>query len=1134
MKDTNVNTQLFVQLPLGRSAYQTNEMIDLTVIRAARTALPDSILHVEITSDDGSRLSFRFDVAPVAIRGKQARGSIHLRLNGWLLRPGSYRLHVKVDGEEAETSFTLYSHFRQSSFRLLHWGSRAEGDAHIGEGAEGMGFNLIYGEDFRPHSNPARNAECCIIGGVDFMQVCTMSGSHQMDLRQECDWSDPYVVRGGAARVVQQAFANRTQPNCLGVHFYDEPGLTWQNGSPHGVTPQLKAFYHAFGTKAPDAAAVSIDNHEWVSCWRQWGRWRESFMEGAWKDARAGVEKVKATLVSANQSQYCWNAYTDGCYFNFARNLPVISGHGGYSDGPATYIYPVYHHEFGRMRDLNKPVWYLPTWYNMSSDNFRLEQNMSFMTGLQGMATPPWFEVGAPQGKAESQGVVECNKMMAKLGTIFTTMPVTRGEVALLYSLDQCLDAQIKSGLTDNYEGGGHTRAALLQLYVAGKMLHTSLMPVVEEDILDGTLAAHHKALIIARVHYLSPQVISALQGYIESGGTVIVSDECEVEIPGAVRLGAPSTNIQYDLLNSLWKEGKHDESLMARNPGDFMKEAEPVANALRAHFTRLGILPDLEVSSPSVFANRHSSGDFEYFFVLNATYDPVQQHHLACKATSADISVPADGRPIYDAMHGGEVSAFQPDAGNRSTAKFTFGPGQLRAFARTARPIGGVQAAVSLFRDYTLEEAPIQLRLTAMVVDYTGAMLIGSAPLRIRLVDALGTPRYDFFRATKDGVLQLALPLAANDPLGEWRVEVTELLANTTGVAAFTYAAPGQCGALLGAIPRAVYFGDDREHIFQFVRAHQAIAIVIGDHASHAAAATQLAASLHPWGVRARIINAADVQHARSLSAEEAETWVGIERGAATPGDGNSPLKVGFALDGPAILLGTPDNNPIIGKLAEWGFLPYTAANDFPGNGRGYLAWQYHGIGIGLESITCIAADEEGMMEAIGTLYEAAAGLEPLLPSLPARQAVVVAANVDTRLPELTIAWQRLLPDRPTAMRVDGGLIRVATNDGTLSIIDAEGVVQTQLLSPLEVDPYGCEVPVHMQRSLLRGRAVKQVIKRADGAVILYWGGTVQGINNDGIPGFHHQLPFDAVVIDYQENTLLAALSDGTLLALR
>ena len=1126
------DTCLTLQLPLGRTAYQTNEFIDLLVIRSSNAALPADELLLELSAEDGSQLSFSWLLPAISVSSSIARASEHLRLNGWLLRPGKYQLHVRVTGAEERCEISLHSHLRQSSFRLIHWGSRAEGEQHIGEGADGLGFNLIYGEDFRPQHNPAHNAECCIIGGSDFMQVCTMSGSHQMDLRPECDWSDPRVTRGGTARVVQQAFANRTMPNCLGVHFYDEPGLTWQDGSPHGVAAQLQAFHSTFGKAAPDYKTVSKSNPESLASWRHWARWRESFMEGAWKEAVAGVLKVKSTLISANQSQYCWNAYTDGCYFNFSRSLPVISGHGGYSDGPASYIYPVYHHEFGRMRELQKAVWYLPTWYNMSSDNFRLEQNMSFMTGLQGMATPPWFNIAEPQDKAEAQGVVECNKMMARLGTIFTTMQHTRGAVALLYSLDQCIDAQIDSGMTDNYEGGGHTRAALLQLYVAGKMLHTNLQPVVEEDILDGTLATHHRALIIGRVNYLAPTVIAALQGYIATGGTVIISDECRLDISGAIKLGVPTTNRQYDLLNELWHAGKQEESLLARNSGDFIREAQPVAEALRAHFTRLGIDADLQVDSSEVFVHRHVSGDFEYLFTLNATYDASKQDRLACKATTTRITLPNDGRPVYNALQGGEVGSFSPLADGQLSASFTFGPGQLRAWARTSHPIAAVLlGSPTIVRDYTLAEEPLQLRITAMLCDNNGQLLNGSAPLKICLRDPLGEVRYQLYRATREGVLQLTLPLAANDAAGEWTVEVTELLALHQAQVNFNYQPAAQCGALVGAQPRAVYFAEDRQHIFDFIRTYQAISIVIGENTPRHIA-EQLATSLQPLGVTCTIVDAEAVNKPRCLREDEATSWVGIERHAATPGCENSPLKVGFALDGPAILLGTTADNPLIASISEWGFLPYQATADFPGAGRGYLSWQYQAIGLGQESICCIAGDEVGMLEAIGTLYEAAAGLEPLLPLIPPQQALINAADKHCQPAQLTIRWQIVLPDRPTALQISGDNILIKTNDGTVSTINNHGQLLRQSREKLLASEFSRQVPAEIQLLLLRGRTVKQVIQDEAKTVVLYWGGTIQIFDALASLKYQQQLPFDAVFIALHNNNLLLAMSDGTLLA--
>ena len=329
---------LKILLPLGRTAYQTNEPIDVSVVRSDAQALPAADLAVILSSGDGSRMSFVFPVGPAVASGKGATATEHLHLNGWLLRPGHYTLTVTAHGATASTELDVYSHLRRSTFKNIDWGCRVQGPEMAVLGEDGMGFNLLYG-DYRQQANTA-NAQATLRGGADYMQCCTMGGGHQMDLRAECDWSDPLVLKGGAARAAQQAFFDRTKPNALGVHFYDEPGLTWENGTPHAVSAQLRAFQSAFGGERIPYTAVKPGDPDAAARWQHWGRWKTSFLEAAWKDARFAVEQVRPDLISATQSQYAWNAYADGYYFNAARNLPVISGHGGYDDGPGSYFYP--------------------------------------------------------------------------------------------------------------------------------------------------------------------------------------------------------------------------------------------------------------------------------------------------------------------------------------------------------------------------------------------------------------------------------------------------------------------------------------------------------------------------------------------------------------------------------------------------------------------------------------------------------------------------------------------------------------------------------------------------------------------------------------------------------------------------
>lgn len=119
----------------------------------------------------------------------------------------------------------------------------------------------------------------------------------------------------------------------------------------------------------------------------------------------------------------------------------------------------------------------------------------------------------------------------------------------------------------------------------------------------------------------------------------------------------------------------------------------------------------------------------------------------------------------------------------------------------------------------------------------------------------------------------------------------------------------------------------------------------------------------------------------------------------------------------------------------------------DFPGTGRGLLAWQLDGVGYGQESVTLIAYDARGMAEAVGSFYEAVSGLRALTKwVLPASNSVTPAGKAPTPAPEGTVAWKALLPDRAVAVKAlpSGGVV-VLTQDGSLTALNAQGKVEWQ-----------------------------------------------------------------------------------------
>ena len=1025
---------LKIVLPLEHTAYQTNERIDLAVVRCAAEDLAAGELRVTLTDARGGRLALAFPVPGAAAQDGQARRTEHVYLDGRLLAPGRYAVEAAADGTAAKVEIDVYSHVRESSFKTVLWaGGDANGPVQQALGPSGMGFNVFWG-------SYGRYTEATLRGGMDYMLCCTMGGGHQMDLRQECDWSDPYVLPGARARVALQALKDRTKSNAIGVHFYDEPGLTWWRHPatgeevPHNIPSQDVQFRGAFGREAVQYNTVRPDDPTACAAWRDLARWKLGFMDAAWKYSAFGVGYVRPDFLSATQSVYGFFAFSDGYYFNVVRSLPVICGHGGYDLwGPGVY-HPSLTLAMGRARDLAKADWYMPAWDGMTSDRFRLEQYASFMMHVTGMITPPPLKTARPWEERSAPGVVESNQVMARLGTIFTAMPVTRPEVATLYSLSQNIHVQTQlmqkphdEAAAGNY---GHAQFAQLQaLYVATNWNQVPFFPVVEEDVLDGTLAAHHKVLVVPTVDYLPPAVVTGLETFAAAGGVVLLSDDSTVAVRGAKKLGLPVPRI------------KAEPSKMT----EVLEAVRPLAAALGRRFKEAGVRPVLECDNPEVMAWRQARGDVEYLFAVNVATDVALGGYNPIRPTTARIALAAGGRPVYDAVAGGPVPELR-DRGKEVRGDFRFGAGQMRVFALTARPIGGVQvAAPVLAADYTVAGDPIALQIGAAVVDEAKQILAGPVPLEVRVTDPAGAVRYHLYRATEQGTLRLVVPLAANDPAGEWKVAVRELLSGAEGAAAFAYRPPSSCGALAGTARRAVTFGNDPDNVFRFFQVHHDVTIVKGTSGYNDPAADRLARALAPWGVRAKVVREADVNRPRELSAGEARTWVGIDFGRAAPGNANSPKKVGFDVKGPVILLGTPEDNPLTKTILEMGFLPYKPdAKDFPGRGRGMVAWQLDAVSLGAESIALIAYDAEGMDEAVGTMYEAMAGLDPLMKwDPPTVASLEVGAKGPARPPEAAPAWAVRLPDGPAAMRPLGkGRVAVLSKDGTLAAVKDSGKV--------------------------------------------------------------------------------------------
>jgi len=971
--------EMKLHFPQNRATFQTNERIDVSVVRTGEGDLPAGNVTLMLAGVN-SKMTFVF-----GLKSGSGSATDHLHLNGWMIAPGTYTLTATMDGMTDAKDIEVFSHIRQSSYRLIHWGGPRRDEQMKGEGEDGLGFNLLLGGV----------GEATIREKMDIMGCCLMGGGHQHDLVLDNDWSDPYVYIGAVQRGMDNAMAFRTMPNMAGVHMHDEPGLTHythphlKTRNPHDIPAQRRAYLSAFDKEQPWVDEVNTKTPEGLAAWTQVNDFKLGYMSAFWKASRDATERIKPSALAVTQSQYGWPALYDGYYFNVVASMPVVSGHGGYAHFWLWNMNPSFFLEMAMPRQLDKPTWYLPGWGEYTNEQVRLEQYLSFITGIQGLAQPPQIKTTSPGAAA----VKETNNMAARLGTIFTKPTYTRQPVAMLYS---------KSNTYFNHIGRTRHTGYLGEMYMASRLTQYPLSIIVEEDIVDGSLADSHQAVIITGVDYLDPAVVAALADFTQNGGVVLVTDDVDLAIPGATKLGmVPKTYEEAVLTAALaGKTGAEAQAIRAQLDSftKRIEHAKPLAKKLGEVLASKKVLPPFASSVDTLAAGYQVRGEIEYVFAVNFTIGSQSEKGGAAQPgpVAATITLPDNGRPVYDAMAGKELAFAKGNGG--VSAKIDFAAGDMKAFARPARPIGGVLVSVPVVHfDLTREDQPpIQMDLAATLVGKDNRVISGTAPLQFVVKDPAGNVRYNLFRATDAGVCSLTLPLAANDPAGKWTVEVTDLLAGTKGAANFEFKPLTRARNVAGATHRAVFFGDDKPNIYRFFRDQRSVTIAIGTSDYNRAAAERLVKILKPYNITAEIVMAKDVP-ARELTEEEAFTWCGTSSaGKQKVGRENNPAVVGWDIPNAVIVLGTPEDNVMIRHLAQPNryMLPYRVSPTFPGRGNGLVAWNNQALGHDIQALACVAYDAEGMSQAVGTLFELGVGLDPLLPLALPNSAVIEAGK--------------------------------------------------------------------------------------------------------------------------------------------
>jgi WD40 repeat protein len=348
--------------------------------------------------------------------------------------------------------------------------------------------------------------------------------------------------------------------------------------------------------------------------------------------------------------------------------------------------------------------------------------------------------------------------------------------------------------------------------FAACMYAHRPATLITDERVRSGELSKY-KAVIVNFEMPLPPDLLEPLTAFQKSGGIVLAhrSKGGYWAPEGAIELGSVLEDVIGRNLDSDRHAGVRDRSI---------KEAKIIVDALGDK-----IVPMVDCDEPTTWLSVLRSGEARYIFATNVKllpHPPMDLHRFSGyentrMPTRTPLRLRDDlrGMAIYDVLAGKRV---EPDENGEIVADFSIFPGAI--FALVPKPVESIelQGAASAERD--------ALHLRVSVNDADQSPIAAAVPLEVRVIDPAGSVRYALYRTATGGVWEEALPLAANDPAGAWRIEVAELLAQKRVGGRIELQPP----AMPDAAPAPAVERTQAKRIAGALKAAKRIAIVVTD----------------------------------------------------------------------------------------------------------------------------------------------------------------------------------------------------------------------------------------------------------------------------------------------------------------
>ncbi len=781
--------------------------------------------------------------------------------------------------------------------------------------------------------------------GARIVAQHAIAGQHQPG-GTSTSWAEPGVQLGCRYRASWSAQAWRRIAGTpfAGVHYADEPGLTWGGQNAEGkmrlIFPNEQDFYTGpFAVPAQHDAyrrATGREPADWRHPERDWDGWRDfqrfrlTILGDLFRDITNTVHRIDPNLLGYSQV-YAWRTTAEGIYPpEMAKGIDVLSTHGYAMWTPLGHLNPAFEVDAMRSGAWNKPLWMLGPWMGHQAETGGVRAVLYGLLArkVEGIIWPLDWLRAWPEAEEVSRKILPLSGMLHD-----TRKP--RDQVALFHSLDEHLQVNAENLRTPNPGQQYHGRmlSAWWNINAAG-------FPVswlTEEDILAGVLE-QVKVVVAPRLTRLRPEMREPLAHFIADGGTVLLDAASTVDLPGATRLRAEFKNCL-------------DEALLPRItpvvPGNMQIAFEtfvaPNLEEMRAVLAAKAT-PPARVDSPHAQLGEHLAGQGRYLWVVNQLNQRRADAQFEPLPLAARLHLP-ETPVVYD--------VFERRLVTEREVALQLAPGDAKLYARLPAPI----ATVAIDR---LEWQGDGLDLEATVNGPDGA-LPAILPVTIAIAAPGAARLLELHRATDaTGRLRLHIPLGAAMPAGEYAVEVRENIAGQAArqtVAATPTARPPSDPGPVEII--------DRNRLAAF-RDRPGEALILYGNEPQKKLAETLAAQL---GRPERPL--------RPVAADDFQKHIDIVISGQIFNLFSNFMVFPLAIHQDTIVLGSPATNSAMKRLFDpFRLEPWPEFAKTPvGNGRALLWWAADAFGLDHDIVAVYAEDDAGLERAVKTLAELWAG---------------------------------------------------------------------------------------------------------------------------------------------------------------